>query len=222
MRKLAVVCCGIVVAGLVVAMGADVPVTTRPSARPLPPPNVAGDMSLEQAIASRRSVREMADKRLTAAEIGQLCWAGQGVTEKSSGHRAAPSAGALYPIELYLVTPDGVDRYVAADHSLAPHRTGDHRRALQGGRGQATIAQAPLCFVITAVVDRTKSKYGERAERYCLLEAGHVAQNILLQAAALRLAGVPIGGYDEDKVAEVLHLPKGHSVLYLLPVGHPK
>jgi len=189
---------------------------------PLPPRDLEGKMTLEEAIAQRRSIREFADKPLTTEQIGQLCWAGQGITDKATGFRSAPSAGALYPIELYIVTAEAVAHYEPKHHSLQRQFTGDVRLALQkAGLGQEAIGDAPMCMVIIAVVERTASKYGSRAERYCILEAGHVAQNILLQATALGLGSVPIGAFDDKEVAAVLKLPKGHRVLYMLPVGHP-
>ncbi len=211
-----VVMLGIVVASCAIGAGEDTP-------KPLPPPVLAGQMSLEAAIAQRRSVREFTDKALTREQIAQLCWAGQGITNRDRGFRASPSAGALYPIELYIVTADGVDHYRPKGHSLQRHLTGDLRRSLQGaGLDQQPIGRAPACVVITAVVERTARKYGRRAERYCFLEAGHVAQNILLQATALHLGGVSIGAFEDHKVAAVLKLPESHSVLYLLPIGHPR
>jgi len=195
----------------------------RGEADRLPPPRTSGNVSLEEAIAQRRSVRSFADTPVSREQVGQLCWSGQGITDGQHGFRAAPSAGALYPVELYVVTPDGVGRYEPATHSLEHHMAGDVRAALrQAAFDQAAVGEAPLVFAIAVVFERTARKYGERAERYCMLEAGHVAQNILLQATALKLAGVPVGGYDDARVASVLRLPDNQRVLYLLPLGHPK
>ena len=188
----------------------------------LPPAVLTGRMSLEEAIATRRSVREFADTPLTRQQISQLCWAGQGITDPGGALRAAPSAGALYPIELYVVTAEGVDHYQPKNHRLGRHLTGDVRRSLQrAALNQEAIGDAPACVAIAAVVQRTARKYGSRAQRYCFIEAGHVAQNILLQAKALHLAGVPIGAFEDEKVATVLKLPENHRVVYLLPIGHP-
>jgi len=188
----------------------------------LPPPLLAGRMSLEEAVATRRSVRQFTQRSLTPKEISQLCWAAQGITDPGGRFRAAPSAGALYPIELYIVTADGIDHYQPEHHRLKPHLTGDVRRPLQrAALDQEAIGDAPACVVLAAVVKRTARKYGDRAERYCFIEAGHVAQNILLQATALHLAGVPMGAFEDDKVATVLKLPKDHRVLYLLAIGRP-
>ncbi len=218
---------GVAVCGAV--EGGKGPPTSRPgepsvASRPidLPMPALAGRMSVEEAIASRRSMREFLDEPLTARDISQLCWAGQGITDKKRGLRASPSAGALYPIELYLVTQNGVDHYLPKEHRLERHRAGDVRSALQkAALEQDPVGQAPLCVVIAAVPERTAGKYGPRAERYCMLEAGHVAQNMLLQATALHLGGVPIGAFEDHLVSTVLKLPSGQRVLYLLPMGFP-
>lgn len=188
----------------------------------LPAPRLSGPLTLEAAIAQRRTLREFAPEPLSPAHLGQLCWAGQGVTEPQRGLRSVPSAGALYPVELFVATAEGVSRYLPREHALRTHRSGDHRPGLRrAALDQDSIAAAPACFIITAVVQRSAAKYGDRAERYCFLEAGHVAQNLLLQAAALQLAGVPIGAFDDRKVAELLELPPDHQVLYLLPIGTP-
>jgi SagB-type dehydrogenase family enzyme len=189
---------------------------------PLPKPKVDGNVSLEEAIAGRRSVREFLEEPLTVADISQLCWAGQGITHRQHEFRASPSAGALYPIELYLVRPEGVDRYVPRGHALTRHAEGDLRARLQAAAlDQSPVGQAPCCVVIAAVPARTARKYGPRAERYCLLEAGHVAQNILLQATALRLGGVPIGAFEDKRVSKLLKLSDDYRVLYLVPIGFP-
>jgi SagB-type dehydrogenase family enzyme len=189
----------------------------------LPAPARDGEMSLEAALAARRSVRQFAQTRLTPKQIAQLCWAAQGITEPQRGLRTAPSAGALYPIELYVVTAAGVDHYEPDGHVLRRRLKDDVRRALQrAALNQEAIGEAPVSVVITAVAQRTERKYGRRAERYCFLEAGHVAQNILLQATALRLAAVPIGAFDDRDVAGVLQLPDDHRPLYIVSVGHPR
>ncbi|MBN2562688.1 MAG: SagB/ThcOx family dehydrogenase [Phycisphaerae bacterium] len=216
------ICCvAAALIGIGVAWGVNDPGKEKPG--DLPRPVLAGSVTLEEAIANRRSVRQFSNEPLTRRQIGQLCWAGQGVTDAGGRFRASPSAGALYPIELYVVTADGVDHYLPKGHRRERHLAGDLRRALQeAALGQDPVGQAAACVVIAAVVERTSKKYGDRAERYCFIEAGHVAQNILLQATALQLGGVPIGAYHDEKVAQVLKLPKDHRVLYLLPVGHPR
>ncbi len=188
---------------------------------PLPEPNLAGSVSLEEAIAGRRSVREFTEDPLTWREISQLLWAAQGVTDPR-GLRAAPSAGALYPLEVYVVLPDGVYHYLPEGHAVEAVLDGDRRDDLwEAGLRQDALRGAAAVFVITGVYERTEGKYGERAERYVEMEAGHAAQNLLLQAVALDLGAVPIGAFYDDQVQAALALPGDHRPLYLIPVGHP-
>lgn len=139
-----------------------------------------------------------------------------------AGLRAAPSAGATYPLELYTVTPDGVARYVPAGHGLLGHLDGDLRAEVAAAtRGQAWVGDAPLLVVVTGVEARTAERYGDRAHRYLLLEAGHAAQNLLLQATAMGLAGTPVGAFDDDELRRVLDLSDDEAPLYVVPIGHP-
>ncbi len=189
---------------------------------PLPSPQVAGRLSLEEALRARRSTRSFTAEAITRAEIGQLLWAAQGLTD-IAGHRTAPSAGALYPLELDVVTALGVARYVPDGHALAPRGAADLRPALQrAALDQSAIGDAPLVIVISGVTERTAERYGaERAERYVAMEAGHAAQNVLLQAVTLGLGAVPVGAFDDAQVRRVLSLADGEAPLYLIPVGHP-
>jgi SagB-type dehydrogenase family enzyme len=199
-------------------------VTTTPQARlALPPPRTTGPLSLEETLARRRSVREFSGSPLTWAEISQLLWAAQGVTSPY-GLRTAPSAGALYPLEVYVVTADGTYHYSPADHVLNLVAAGDLRPDLwQVALRQEAVRQAPVVFIIAVVYGRTEQKYGlERTPRYVHLEAGHAAQNLLLQAVALELGAVPIGAFDDAGVQAALSLPAEHQPLYLIPVGHPR
>jgi SagB-type dehydrogenase family enzyme len=194
----------------------------QPSEVPLPTPRLAGEMSLEEALANRRSVREFTDLRLTWEEISQLLWAAQGITAPG-GFRTAPSAGALYPLEIYVALPDGTYHYLPQGHAVESISASDLRQELwHAGLEQDALRQAAAIFVIAAVYERTEAKYGERGQRYVHLEAGHVAQNMLLQAVALKLAGVPIGAFSDDLVQDALDLPADHEPLYLIPVGHPR
>jgi len=188
----------------------------------LPPPRSKGTLTLEETLAQRRSVREFSDARLTLAELSQLLWAAQGIT-RSDGLRTAPSAGALYPLEVYVVTPDGAYHYEPQGHRLVLQVQGNVRRALyDAALRQDSVMQAPAVIVIAAVYARTTRKYGEeRSPRYVHLEAGHVAQNILLQAVALNLGAVTIGAFLDDQVQPVLALSLDQEPLYLIPVGHP-
>ncbi len=189
----------------------------------LPPPVTEGGMSLPEAIAKRRSVRQFTEEALTLDQISQLAWAGQGITDPTRQFRAAPSAGATYPLELYLFTAEGVFRYVPKGHKLVQLGTQDRRRELAAAAlGQDFVRQAPLDFVITAVYERTSARYGDRAERYVHMEIGHVAENILLQAVALGLGAVPVGALQEQAISDLLGLRSAETPLYIIPVGHPQ
>ncbi len=186
----------------------------------LPPPRMRGEMSLEEAIARRRSVRAYSGDELAAEELGQLLWAAQGITEERQGFRAAPSAGALYPLELYVVQRSGVFRYLPAEHALEKLSPTDLRQGLcAAALGQQFVAQAPVDIVIAADISRTAAKYGQRAQRYVLMEVGHAAQNIHLQAVALGLDSVAVGAFYDERCADILPLLPGHDPLYIIAVG---
>lgn len=189
----------------------------------LPEPITKGKVSLEEAISKRRSQRNFAKKDLSLEQISQLLWAGQGITGKkiSFNFRAAPSAGALYPIEIYLVTKDGLYRYLAENHKLDVVSDKDLRNALcASSLGQDAITQAPANIVICANYLRVTKKYGQRGIRYTDIEAGHVAQNIHLQAVALGLSSVPIGAFGDAQVKNTLSLSPDTEPLYIIPVGY--
>lgn len=194
----------------------------------LPEPQHNSRTAIEQALLERRSQRSYAEKHLTLEEISQLCWAAQGVTSPG-GFRTAPSAGALYPLEIFVAAADveglepGIYRYQPENHRLVPEIRGKPTEALwQAGLHQSAIKQAPAVFVFTAVFERTIRKYRERGKRYTLMEAGHAAQNLCLQGVSLDLATVPIGAFDDSRVARTLGLDENTRPLYLLPVGHAK
>jgi SagB-type dehydrogenase family enzyme len=187
----------------------------------LPPPQTKGKVSLEEALAARRSERAFRPDPLTLAQIGQLMWAAQGITDAVRGYRTAPSAGATYPIELYLLTPEGVYHYVPQGHRLELLDRSDLRGALANSAlGQECVRDAPLDVVIASVPARTTPKYRDRAARYIYLEAGHIAQNLLLEATAIGLGGVSVGAFQEEEVRQVLGLPKDQYPVYLVPLGH--
>ena len=196
----------------------------------LPEPRLKGEMSLEEAILRRRSRRDFKDSPLTLGEISQVLWAAQGITGKT-GLRAAPSAGALYPLDIYLVVGkqgvdglgEGVYYYLPQSHSLEPTLEGDVRQTLARlSSGQMSIAEAPLSLLITAEYERTTSKYGERGVRYVHMEVGHVGQNVYLQAEALGLGTVTIGAIQDEEISQALNLPPGYRPLYVMPIGHPE
>ena len=195
---------------------------TRPAFSPLPSPAKTGKMSLEEALNSRRSVRRFEANELTAEQIAQLCWAAQGISDPERGRRTAPSAGATYPLELYVVTAGGVDRYIPASHALERHLSKDVRDALtKAAMNQKSVAKAGAVFVIAADVSRTAGKYSRRADSFVLLEVGHAGQNLLLQAVSLGLGAVPIGAYNDEQAAQAISLPPTQKVMYLIPVGVP-
>jgi SagB-type dehydrogenase family enzyme len=189
----------------------------------LPAPRRDSEVSLEEALAKRRSVREFAGEPLSEQDLSQLLWAAQGITADWGG-RTAPSAGALYPLELYVVTAEGVfhhDPETRRQQRVADEdrRPALHRAALE----QNEILEAPAVVVIAAVYARTSKKYGrERSPRYVHMEAGHAAQNLLLQATALGLVAVPMGAFEDAAVRHALELPADHEPLYLIPVGWPR
>ncbi len=187
----------------------------------LPAPRTDGPVSLEEALGGRRSARTFTPEALTVEEISQLLWAAQGITA-SWGGRTAPSAGALYPLEVYVADQATLSRYLPDGHRLELVVDRDVRADLaHAAHDQEAVGDAPAVFAITAVPSRTEAKYGDRAERYVNLEAGHAAQNVLLQATALGLGGVPIAAFDDGDVALVLSLPEGFVPIYLISVGHP-
>jgi SagB-type dehydrogenase domain len=194
---------------------AEVPVIALPS------PRTTGGAGLDDVLASRRSIRDFSDRRLTSEEVSQLLWAAQGITAEWGG-RTAPSAGALYPIEIYVATPDGLLHYLPEGHRVERLGDIDVRASLASSAGdQGALVDAPVVIVISSVIGRTEAKYGGRAERYVYLEAGHICQNILLEATALGLGAVPIGAFSDGEVRDVLGLPPDHTPVYLVPVGHP-
>ena len=189
----------------------------------LPKPLNKGNVSLEEVIFRRRSQRSFEQKDLSLQQISQLLWAGQGITAEKGLHglRAAPSAGALYPMEIYLLTKNGLFRYSPDGHRLESLAEQDLRGALAvSSLGQVAISQAPVNIVICAVYSRLTSKYGQRGIRYAHIEVGHVAQNIHLQAVALGLGSVPIGAFNDEEVKKILSLPIDQEPLYIIPVGY--
>lgn len=191
----------------------------------LPQPRLKGTMSLEEALAKRRSVRSFREGPLKLSELSQLLWAMQGITDPR-GLRTAPSAGATYPLEIYVVVGEvhglnaGVYHYVPERHRLELVAEGDKRQALfEAGLRQAPLKEAPVVVVITAEYNRTVRRYGERGIRYVHMEAGHVAQNLCLQAVTLGLGTVPIGAFEDERVSAVLRLEETRKPLYLIPVG---
>lgn len=193
-------------------------VTARESA--LPSPDTHGGPALDTVLAERRSIRTFGDEAMDERAVARLLWAAQGVTAAWGG-RTAPSAGALYPIEVYVATADALRRYVPAAHATVDVAREDRRSRIAEATGQETPGGAPVLIVITGVVSRTSAKYGDRAERYVQLEAGHVCQNLLLEATSLGLAAVPIGAFSDDGLRGALGVGDNELPLYVVPIGHP-
>jgi SagB-type dehydrogenase family enzyme len=181
------------------------------------------EMSLDDVLKARRSVRRFDDTTLTGDQLLELAWAGQGITEPTRGFRTAPSAGALYPLELYLVAHDAVYHYNTKEDKIEKYLDGDRRTELSiAAVGQNSVAIAAVDIVIAGIVERTAGKYKDRAERYVLIETGHVAQNILLKAVSMGLGGVPVGAFHDDQVSRVLELPENSHPYYILAIGYPE
>jgi len=193
----------------------------------LPEVRAKGSITVEDALEARRSVREYSDEPVALEDLSLLLWAAQGETAGWGG-RTAPSAGALFPMEVVVVAGEvsgldpGVYRYRNQTHALVPLRIGDRREALADeALGQAWVREAPVVLVLSAVYDRTMKKYGERGVRYAHIEAGAVAENIYLEAVSLGLGTVLTGAFHDDEVRRVLGLAREETPLALLPVGHP-
>lgn len=191
----------------------------------LPKPHFDGSVSVEQALLKRRSVRAYKNEPLTLTAISQLLWSAQGVSNPR-GYRTAPSAGALYPLEVYLAAgrvdelPAGIYHYIIAGHALRKIVDGDHRVDLsRAALNQNSIAKAPVVLLFCTVNERVTSKYGERGMRYIFMELGHAAQNVCLQAVALGMGTVVIGAFRDIEVKKIAHLAEHEIPAYILPIG---
>ncbi len=188
-------------------------------------PDLSGKVTVERAISLRRSVRSYGDSMLSMAALSQLLWAAQGTTG-GGGLRAVPSAGGLYPLEIYCVAgavdglPPGVYRYVTFGHELATVAEGESRESLSAAAlGQKSVRDGAASIIIAAAFDRTTGKYSKRGIQYASMEAGHAAQNIYLQAAALGLGTVGIGAFHDDKVRYAVRMRENETPLYVMPIG---
>ncbi len=219
---------GIVIGGITLTRSKDQetpPIKLSGETIQLPPPAQQSDISVEQALIKRRSVREYRDEALDISEISQLLWAAQGITHPD-GYRTAPSAGALYPLEVYLLAGNvaglqpGIYHYLPHEHALRLVVEGDQQETLcQAAIGQAAVREAAAVIIITAVYDRTTGKYGERGIRYVHIEVGSAAQNVYLQAVSLDLGTVFIGAFHDDEVRNILQLGDDEHPLCIMPVG---
>ncbi len=185
----------------------------------LPAPIKSGGMTLAEALATRRSRRTFTAAPLSDKELAQLLWAAQGVTD-NKGHRTAPSARAQYYLHLYVVTAEGFFEYKPMAHELVRLAAKDLRAALSA---QETVRRAPAVLLVTGEYARAAQHSNqETGQRFVNLEAGHAAQNVLLQATALGLGAVPVGGVDVKQLAEAVPLPQEHTPSYLIPVGRTR
>ena len=191
----------------------------------LPQPKYTSTVSVEKALLERRSVRSFKNEPLTVEEISQLLWAAQGITNER-GYRTAPSAGALYPLEVYIVAgnvsglADGIYRYVPDGHELMRIQKGDKRAELcNAALMQSFIRECPINIVFSAVYERITGKYGERGIRYAQIEVGHAGQNVYLQAVSLNLGTVAVGAFVDSEVKKVMGMKDGEYPLYIMPVG---
>jgi SagB-type dehydrogenase family enzyme len=185
------------------------------------PPIPDGGPSLTEMLRRRRSHREFSGAPLAPSEIALMLWAAHGVTSVD-GRRTAPSAGFTDPSILMAVTPQWTGRYRGDSHDVVAVRRRDLRPELSRATGsQQMIASAGLIVSIAARVERTAARYGDRAERYVTLEAGHIAQNVLLAAESAGLWAVPVGAFDDEAAQRVLELEPGVLLRYLVPVGRP-
>ncbi len=196
----------------------------------LPPPAQKGIISLEESIVRRRSVRDFSLEPISRFQLSQILWAAGGISVASSGYRTVPSAGATYPLEIFVLCgkdsieeiDEGIYHYNIDSHSLTLQHKGDARLALaRAALNQEFIYQAPVDIVICAEYERTLRRYGSRGERYVHMEVGHAGQNIYLQATALGLATVAIGAFNDEQVREVLQLDKQYKPLFIMPIGKP-
>jgi SagB-type dehydrogenase family enzyme len=197
----------------------------------LPAPLSKGKVSVEEAIKRRRTIRSFSSRTIKLMDLSQILWAAQGITGEGGLKRAAPSAGALYPLDLYILVGEkgveglksGLYHYLPSPNSLERRKDKDLKRKLaQGALGQMWIAEAPVVIVITAEYSRVTGKYGPRGVRYAHMEAGHVGENIFLQAVALNLAAGIVGAFENGRIIELMGIPAEHDPLLIMPVGYQK
>ncbi|MFA6170790.1 MAG: SagB/ThcOx family dehydrogenase [Candidatus Margulisiibacteriota bacterium] len=207
---------------LLIALAADLAAAEKKFIK-LPEPKIIGKMSVEESIFRRRSWRSFYPNDLSLEQLSQILWSAQGITEKSWGFRASPSAGSLYPLNLYVAKKDGVYEYIPDGHKLVEVTGEDRRTAIvRASLGQQFIGEAPCVIIVCGNFRISQAKFGQRSYRYINMEVGHAAENIHLQAVALGLASVSVGAFWDDVVAKVLELPETRDPFYIIPVGYPK
>lgn len=189
----------------------------------LPAPRLAGALSLEEAILRRRACREFETRPVRIEALSQLLWAAQGITDPQNALRAAPSAGARYPLRLRLFCREGVFLYLPEGHCLRKLSGQELRGQLaQASYGQEYVAACGAVLLFSGLYERTTSRFGARGRLYVTIDLGHAAQNVLLQAVSLGLGAVVIGAFEEDLLGQLCELPPEETPLYLIPVGYPR
>jgi len=203
---------------------------SQPKQIKLPPPSQKDGMSLAETLARRESIRDFTPQIISQSQLSQLLWATQGISDPAWERRTIPSAGATYPLEVFVVCGDncveqidgGIYHYEVESHSLTLLHKGDVRLELsRAALSQDFIYEAPLNIVVCAIYERTARIYGARGERYVHIEVGHAGQNIYLQATALGLGTVAVGAFHDERVREVLKLERQYKPLYIMPIGKP-
>ncbi len=184
-------------------------------------PNLTGSVSFEQALTRRQNVRQFTGQPLEPAQIGQLAWAGQGITEPIKGLRTAPSIGASYPMKLYFATQEAMFAYNPQKHTLEETFSGDVRTKLAAALKQEAVAGAGCNIIVVGSVRKVVTRYRNKARECMLLEAGHIAQNIQLQAVCLGLGSVAIGTFDTGQIRAICRLSAALEPMYIICVGYP-
>lgn len=195
----------------------------------LPEPRRKSNVSLEEAIAKRRSIRDFKDEAIGIEEVSQLLWSAQGITDNVNKFRTAPSAGALYPLEVYIVIrrvkdlDPGVYKYLPHQHKLVFIKEGDiSTKLVREALWQDWIAKSSIIIVISAIFERTTVKYGKRGIQYVYMEAGHSAQNVCLQAVTLGFGTTTVGAFNDEGIKQLLNMKEEEIPIYILPIGIPK
>ena len=201
----------------------------------LPSPLTDGTVSVEHALSNRRSHRNFTDEAISAEQLSQILWAAYGITSPvpdrpklRGGFRTAPSAGGLYPFEIYVLVGKvtgveaGLYKYISQEHKIVRVTGQDLRESLSvASFGQVQIKEAPVSILYAAIYSRMTEKYGDRGrDRFVCIDLGHSAQNIYLQAETLNLGTCAVGGFDDEKVVEVMQLPEEEIPLFIMPVGY--
>lgn len=192
----------------------------QPEKRVLPKVSDKGAISLEELLWKRQSTHAFTAQVPSWEQIGQMLWAAQGVNRPNEKKRTVPSAGATYPLEMYVILPEGIYHYLPNEHAAVQTKKGNPwEELLKAGFKPASVYHSPCVFVIGAEFERTSKRFGDEATRYVYLEGGHAAQNLLLQAEALGLSTVPIGVALNQQVCDLLGIPKEQKPIYVIATG---